>query len=78
MTNQSPGRTAVMRLNWRLYTTAEAAAILNVSLRTVQGWIRDGTLPHARLGDGGRLVRIRAQDLEDFIQQLETGMGRTL
>jgi excisionase family DNA binding protein len=69
MTNQSPGRAAVMRRNWRLYTTAEAAAILNVSLRTVQGWIRDGTLPHTRLGDGGRLVRIRAQDLEDFIQQ---------
>ena len=53
----------------RLYTTAEAAAILNVSLRTLQGWVRDGTLPHVRLGDGGRLVRIRAQDLEDFIQQ---------
>jgi excisionase family DNA binding protein len=69
MTNQSPGRTAVMRRNWRLYTTAEAAAILNVSLRTVQEWIRDGTLPLTRLGDGGRLVRIRAQDLEDFIQR---------
>ena len=53
----------------RLYTTAEAAAILNVSLRTLQGWVRDGTLSHVRLGDGGRLVRIRAQDLEDFIQQ---------
>jgi len=53
----------------RLYTTAEAAAILNVSLRTLQGWIREGQLPHVRLGEGGRLVRIRAQDLEDFIQQ---------
>jgi excisionase family DNA binding protein len=53
----------------RLYTTAEAAAILNVSLRTLQGWVRDGALPHVRLGEGGRLVRIRAQDLEDFIQQ---------
>jgi len=51
----------------RLYTTAEAAAILNVSLRTVQAWIRDGTLPHTRLGEGGRLVRIRASDLQDFI-----------
>ena len=53
----------------RLYTTAEAAAILNVSLRTLQGWVRDGVLPHIRLGEGGRLVRIRAQDLTAFIQQ---------
>ena len=51
----------------RLYTTAEAAAILNVSLRTVQAWIREGVLPHTRLGEGGRLVRIRASDLETFI-----------
>ena len=53
----------------RLYTTAEAAAILNVSLRTLQGWVRGGALPHVRLGEGGRLVRIRAQDLDDFIQK---------
>ena len=31
----------------RLYTTAEAAAILNVSLRTLQGWIREGQLPYS-------------------------------
>ena len=53
----------------RLYTTAEAAAILNVSLRTLQGWVREGILPHVRLGEGGRLVRIRAQDLTAFIQK---------
>jgi excisionase family DNA binding protein len=53
----------------RLYTTAEAAAILNVSLRTVQGWIREGNLSHIRLGEGGRLVRIPAKDLQEFIQQ---------
>lgn len=53
----------------RLYTIAETAAILNVNLRTLQGWVRDGLLPHVRLGEGGRLVRIRAQDLDDFIQK---------
>ena len=53
----------------RLYTTAEAAAILNVSLRTLQSWVRNGTLPHVRLGESRRLVRICAQDLENFIQQ---------
>ncbi len=53
----------------RLYTPAEAAAILNVSMRTLQGWIRDGQLPHTRLGEGGRLVRIRARDLQSFIER---------
>jgi len=53
----------------RLYTPAEVAAILNVSMRTLQGWIRDDQLPHTRLGEGGRLVRIRASDLQTFIEQ---------
>jgi excisionase family DNA binding protein len=53
----------------RLYTPAEAAAILNVSMRTLQGWIREGQLPHTRLGEGGRLVRIRAGDLQRFIER---------
>ena len=53
----------------QLFTTAETAAILNVSLRTVQTWIRDGTLPHIRLGESGRLVRIPATDLDLFIKQ---------
>ncbi len=53
----------------KLYTTAETAAILNISLRTVQSWIRNGTLPHIRLGEAGRLVRIRAEDLEALIQR---------
>ena len=51
----------------RLFTAAEAAAILNVSLRTLQSWVREGQLPHTRLGEGGRLVRIRAKDLQQFI-----------
>ncbi len=57
----------------KLYTTKEVAAILSVSLRTVQSWIRNGSMPHVRLGQGHRLVRIRAQDLESFIQQSYQG-----
>jgi len=53
----------------RLYTPAEAASILNVSMRTLQGWIREEQLPHTRLGEGGRLVRIRAGDLQQFIER---------
>ncbi len=57
-----------------LYTTKQVADILSVSLRTVQSWIRNGSLPHVRLGDGKRLVRIRAQDLEAFIQRNYQGV----
>ena len=52
----------------RLYTTAEVAVILGVSLRTVQAWIKDNAIPHVRLGDAGRLVRIQGRDLDKFIQ----------
>jgi excisionase family DNA binding protein len=69
MTNQFKSNQDTTPPELRLYTTAEAAAILNVSLRTLQGWVRDGSLPHIRLGEGGRLVRIRAPDLDKFIQQ---------
>ena len=51
----------------KLFTTAEAAAILNVSLKTLNGWLKDGRLPYIKLGDGGRLTRIRERDLEAFI-----------
>ena len=69
MTNQFKSKQDAVPPELRLYTTAEAAAILNVSLRTLQGWVRDGSLPHVRLGEGGRLVRIRAHDLDDFVQR---------
>jgi len=53
----------------RLYTRDQAATILNVSLRKLQDWVRDGSLPHIRLGNGDRLVRIRASDLYSFIER---------
>ena len=51
-----------------LYTVAETAAILNVSQKTVSGWIREETLPAIRLGPGQRLIRVRRTDLEAFVQ----------
>lgn len=69
MGNQFHNQNNQVPHEFRLFTTAEVAAILNVSLRTVQGWIRDGTLPHIRLGDGGRLIRIQGKDLDDFIKK---------
>ena len=46
-----------------LYTTDEVAKLLRVSQRTVQVWIRDGTLTAVRYG---RLLRIRQADLATF------------
>jgi excisionase family DNA binding protein len=46
-----------------LYTTGEVAQLLRVSQRTVQDWIRSGTLTAVRYG---RLLRIRQADLAAF------------
>ena len=46
-----------------LYTTDEVAKMLRVSQRTVQDWIRAGTLTAVRYG---RLLRIRQADLAAF------------
>ena len=47
-----------------LYTTKEAAEILRVKPLTIRLWIKRGLLKAAKIG---RLYRIRAQDLEDFL-----------
>jgi excisionase family DNA binding protein len=46
-----------------LYTTQDVATMLHVSQRTVQEWIRAGTLTAVRYG---RLLRIREADLAAF------------
>jgi excisionase family DNA binding protein len=46
-----------------MYTTEEVGKMLKVSQRTVQDWIRSGTLTAVRYG---RLLRIRQADLAAF------------
>ena len=46
-----------------LYTTEEVGKLLRVSQRTVQDWIRSGTLTAIRYG---RLLRVRQADLAAF------------
>ena len=46
-----------------LYTTGEVAKLLRVHPRTVQEWIRSGTLTAVRYG---KLLRIRQADLAAF------------
>ena len=56
----TPADPAIVR---PLYTTHEVATLLRVSQRTVQDWIREGTLTAVRYG---RLLRVRQADLASF------------
>ena len=46
-----------------LYTTGEVAKLLRVHPRTIQEWIKNGTLTAVRYG---KLIRIRQADLATF------------
>ena len=46
-----------------LYTTGEVAKLLRVHPRTIQEWIKNGTLTAVRYG---KLIRIRQADLQAF------------
>jgi excisionase family DNA binding protein len=51
-----------------LRTKAEAAAALNVSIRTFEGYMRRGEIAVVRLGR--RTVRVEQAELERFVQRL--------
>jgi excisionase family DNA binding protein len=52
-----------------LLTVKEAAARARVSEPIVRGWIRDGLLPHYRLGAKGRRgkIAVAAEDLDSLL-----------
>jgi len=52
-----------------LYSPRDLAQLIGVSLRTVRSWIRSGDLAHTRLGPGERLIRVRHEDLEAFLDR---------
>ncbi len=53
----------------RMLSVAEVSEIINVSPKLVRDWISTGLLPAFRLGSNTRLMRVRSQDLEAFIEQ---------
>lgn len=58
----------------QLFTVTEVAIILGVDADLVNQWITDGTLPFLQLGKEKIFVRVRAQDLETFIDtQIRVG-----
>jgi excisionase family DNA binding protein len=56
-----------------LLTTAQAAERLQVSVRTLRRWLRSGSVPHVRLGQDERLVRIPVDLLDEWWQRRQQG-----
>jgi len=58
-----------------LLRATEAATRLRVDESTVRRWIRAGTIPHVRLGDGGpgAPVRIPAAALDEWWRSRQEG-----
>ncbi|MCE7874680.1 DNA-binding protein [bacterium CPR1] len=54
-----------------IMTPVEVARRLKVKKRTVLEWLRQGKLKGLKLG---RLWRIRARDLDQFLQSVEDGL----
>jgi len=61
-----------------MLTAAEAAAVANVSLRTLLDWLDDELLPHVRLDAEGVRVAIDADQLLQFLRQEHRPDGRGL
>lgn len=58
----------------QLFTVAEVAIILGVDVDWVNKWISEEILPSLQLGKEKFFTRIRAQDLETFIEtQIRSG-----
>ncbi|GHU96209.1 hypothetical protein FACS1894208_10460 [Clostridia bacterium] len=55
----------------KLLTCEQVAERYGVKLITVREWIKAKKLPAVKIG--GKLYRIRAEDLEAFEKQYETG-----
>lgn len=48
-------------------TVKDAGVYLGVSAATVRRMIQTGTVPHVRVGDGARSVRLRICDLDRYL-----------
>jgi len=57
----------------KLMDAKEVAQKLQVSIRTVYGWISEGSIPTVKIG---RLVRFKIEDIEAWIAK-NTRKGRT-
>ena len=51
----------------QFFSVAEVALMMGVSSKVIHQWIQNGHLPAFRVGSHSRVMRIRRQDLENFI-----------
>jgi excisionase family DNA binding protein len=49
-----------------LVTAGDAAQMLHVSVAQVWLWVKDGVLPHVRVG---KMMRLRVVDINEFIAE---------
>ena len=52
----------------RVYTREQAADVLQVSIASIDRYIREGRLPAANRGDG-RPIRITGKDIAAFLER---------
>jgi excisionase family DNA binding protein len=68
-----PDKTDTMKKGAEYMTPAQVAELLQVTRRTVYGWIKGGKL---KAYSAGGTVRIRRDDIEAFIKPVEPGGGQ--
>jgi excisionase family DNA binding protein len=62
----------------QFYTVAEVAIILETKVGLVHVWIQEGMLPAVQFGSEQHTLRIRAQNLENFIDtHFRSGLIKT-
>ena len=49
------------------YTLKEVSEILSIKVKTLYKWVNEGKLKSVKIG--GKLVRVKKEDLEEFINQ---------
>lgn len=57
----------------RYYSISDAAEILGVTVKTIQRWIADGTIPAHRIGT--KVVRISEDSLNAALRPIPSGGG---
>ena len=62
------------RTSSKYVTIAQAAEILNQSVKTVRRRISDGTLPAYRIGP--RLIRVRVENLDESCRRIPSARPR--
>lgn len=53
----------------QIYTTDQAAEVLQINIQTLRKWIREGKLPASKLGSD---YRITGEDIKSFLDATKT------